>query len=130
MSEALEGVPAMPVEVAKPRDAALAIPWRRGAKGVEVFWVKREKTLRFGGGFYTFPGGKVDRADGAIPVAGAGALEPKCRSRSPRRGGSVRDPDARAHEPLGSNCRAGRGGGRLPPGDARDARRLEGDASG
>lgn len=73
MSEALEGVPAMPVEVVKPRDAALAIPWRRGARGVEVFWVKREKTLRFGGGFYTFPGGKVDRADAAIPVAGGSA---------------------------------------------------------
>jgi glyoxylase-like metal-dependent hydrolase (beta-lactamase superfamily II)/8-oxo-dGTP pyrophosphatase MutT (NUDIX family) len=72
VSEALEGVPLMPSAPVRPRDAALGVPYRRGPQGVEVFWVKRERTLRFGGGFYTFPGGKVDAADAAVPVAGAG----------------------------------------------------------
>ncbi len=32
--------------------------------------MKREKTLAFAGGFYAFPGGKVDAADEAVPVVG------------------------------------------------------------
>jgi endoribonuclease LACTB2 len=75
MSEALEGVPAMPVQVARPRDAAVAVLYRRVGQGVEVFWLKREKTLRFGGGFYAFPGGKVDAADASLPVVGLEGAE-------------------------------------------------------
>jgi len=38
---------------------------------VEVFWVRRGAQLSFAAGFYAFPGGAVDPADSAIPVAGA-----------------------------------------------------------
>lgn len=69
MSEALEGVPGAPPP-AQPKDAAVVILFRRGADGLEVFWLKREKSLRFAGGFYAFAGGRVDRADSAVPVEG------------------------------------------------------------
>ncbi len=68
-----------PPPPAKPRLAAVVVPYRRSGAGVEVFWVKREKTLRFGGGFYAFPGGKVDPADGAVPVRGASGEEATMR---------------------------------------------------
>ena len=32
--------------------------------------------LRFAGGFYAFPGGRVDVDDAAVPLANAGYLEP------------------------------------------------------
>ena len=69
MSEALPGMPPPPPP-ATPRPAAVVVPYRRTGAGVEVFWVKREKALRFAGGFYALPGGKVDPADGAVPVRG------------------------------------------------------------
>ena len=78
MSEALPGMPPPPPPAA-PRLAAVVVPYRRVGPGVEVFWVKREKTLRFGGGFYAFPGGKVDAADGAVPVRGASGEEATMR---------------------------------------------------
>lgn len=70
MSEALPGVPAPPPS-SPPRDAAAVILFRRAASGVEVFWLEREAKLQFAGGFFAFPGGKVDKADAAIPVHGA-----------------------------------------------------------
>ncbi|WP_224364336.1 MBL fold metallo-hydrolase [Hyalangium versicolor] len=70
MSEALPGMPPPPPP-AVPRPAAVVVLYRRVGAGVEVFWVKREKTLRFAGGFYAFPGGKVDKADAQVPVRGA-----------------------------------------------------------
>ncbi|MFT3710460.1 MAG: MBL fold metallo-hydrolase [Archangium sp.] len=64
MSEALPGVPAMPPS-GPPRDAAAVILFRRIEQGgVEVFWLEREQKLAFAGGFFAFPGGKVDKADG------------------------------------------------------------------
>jgi glyoxylase-like metal-dependent hydrolase (beta-lactamase superfamily II)/8-oxo-dGTP pyrophosphatase MutT (NUDIX family) len=45
--------------------------WRDGPRGREVFWVRRGAPLRFAGGFHAFPGGKVDRDDARVPVAGA-----------------------------------------------------------
>ncbi len=78
MSEALPGMPPPPPP-ATPRLAAVVVPYRRVGAGVEVFWVKREKALRFGGGFYAFPGGKVDKADGAVPVRGASGEEATMR---------------------------------------------------
>ena len=78
MSEALPGMPPPPPP-AKPRLAAVVVPYRRVGAGVEVFWVKREKALRFGGGFYAFPGGKVDAADEAVPVRGASGEEATMR---------------------------------------------------
>lgn len=61
----------MPAQIAKPRDAAAVILFRRTGGEAEVFWLKREKNLTFAGGFYAFPGGKVDAADANIPVEGA-----------------------------------------------------------
>ncbi|HYH96494.1 MBL fold metallo-hydrolase [Hyalangium sp.] len=74
MSEALPGMPPPPPP-ATPRRAAVAVLYRRVGAGAEVFWVKREKALRFAGGFYAFPGGKVDRADQEVPVRGASGEE-------------------------------------------------------
>ena len=41
-----------------------------------VLWVRRGEKLRFAGGFYAFPGGRVDVEDAAVPLAGAGGLDP------------------------------------------------------
>lgn len=70
MSEALPGMPPPPPP-ARVRDASAVILHRHGPRGLEVFWLKRDKALRFGGGFYAFPGGKVDADDAAVPVDGA-----------------------------------------------------------
>lgn len=78
MSEAIPGMPPPPPP-AVPRPAAVAVLYRRVGEGVEVFWVKREKALRFAGGFYAFPGGKVDKADAAVPVRGASGEESAMR---------------------------------------------------
>ncbi|MDC0709940.1 MBL fold metallo-hydrolase [Stigmatella sp. ncwal1] len=69
MSEAIAGMPPAP-PAAVPRPAAVVVLYRRVGSRVEVFWVKREKALSFAGGFYAFPGGKVDKADAAVPVRG------------------------------------------------------------
>lgn len=71
MSEPLAGMPVFELPVVPLRDAAAVIVFRRVAAGAEVFWIKREKLLRFAGGFYAFPGGKVDKADREVPVEGA-----------------------------------------------------------
>ncbi|MBF5044557.1 MBL fold metallo-hydrolase [Simulacricoccus sp. 17bor-14] len=60
-----------PPPPAEPRLAAVVVLYRRTPFGVEVFWVKRERALAFAGGFYAFPGGKVDTADAQVPIAGA-----------------------------------------------------------
>ena len=63
------------------RPAATVVLHRRGADGLEVFWVRRGEQLRFAGGFYAFPGGRVDVADAALPLAhadGIGAAERAC----------------------------------------------------
>lgn len=46
-----------------PRDAASVILVRDGAEGLELFFVKRRADIRFMGGAYVFPGGKVDAQD-------------------------------------------------------------------
>ena len=74
MSEALAGVPAAPPPP-PPRDAAAVVLFQRTADGVQVFWLEREQKLRFAGGFFAFPGGKVDKADALVPVAGFSAPE-------------------------------------------------------
>ncbi|MFL5319236.1 MAG: MBL fold metallo-hydrolase [Myxococcaceae bacterium] len=71
MSEAIAGMPKMPSAVAKTRDASAVILFRRLGGEVEVFWLKREKNLTFAGGYYAFPGGKLDAADANVPVEGA-----------------------------------------------------------
>lgn len=79
MSERLPGLEVPDFVPAKTRDASAVVVHRRTARGVEVFWIKREKTLKFAGGFYAFPGGKVDAADAQVPVEGATGLEATLR---------------------------------------------------
>jgi len=59
-------VPATPVE---PRPAASVVIVRDSAHGapepIEVWMIRRKKTMKFLGGYYAFPGGRVDAADGA-----------------------------------------------------------------
>ncbi|MCP3104045.1 MBL fold metallo-hydrolase [Myxococcus sp. K15C18031901] len=71
----------VPVE---PRGSAVALLYRRVGAGVEVFWVKRGKALSFAGGFYAFPGGKLDAADADVPVRGASGEEAALRSAAAR----------------------------------------------
>ena len=51
--------------------------FQRTLAGVQVFWLEREQKLRFAGGFFAFPGGRVDKADSQIPVTGLAAPEAK-----------------------------------------------------
>ncbi len=52
------------------RDAATIILVREGTDGVEVLTVRRARDAAFAPGAYVFPGGRVDDADGEIPVTG------------------------------------------------------------
>jgi 8-oxo-dGTP pyrophosphatase MutT (NUDIX family) len=58
--------PAAPVE---PRPAASVVIVRESAPGspepLEVWMIRRKKSMKFLGGYYAFPGGRVDPADGA-----------------------------------------------------------------
>src|SRR5919197_4614896 len=69
MSESFPGLPPPPPPE-PPRVAAAVILWRDGPRGREIFWVLRGGTLRFAGGFYAFPGGRLDDEDAAVPVPG------------------------------------------------------------
>ena len=111
MSESFPGLPPPP-PVAAVRRAAVVVPYRRTADGVGVFWVKREKALAFAGGFYAFPGGKVDAADGAVAVVGASGQEAALRV-------------AAARELLEeAGVLVARGAERLGPEEVREARRA------
>jgi endoribonuclease LACTB2 len=78
MSEALPGVPPPPPP-GPPRDAAAVVLFRKAGAGAEVFWLKRGERLAFAGGFYAFPGGKLDKADAAIAVDGASGKDAALR---------------------------------------------------
>lgn len=78
MSEMVPGMPPAP-PVARPRDAAAVIVYRRGPSGLEVFWLRRGAALSFAGGFYAFPGGRLDAADAQVPVEGAEGQEAALR---------------------------------------------------
>jgi 8-oxo-dGTP pyrophosphatase MutT (NUDIX family) len=56
-------------EPVEPKPAASVILVRESAPGaaepIEVYMIRRQKTMKFLGGFYAFPGGKVDEADAA-----------------------------------------------------------------
>ncbi len=79
MSESFPGLPKPERKQAKAKDASAVVLFRRVGHGLgagaEVFWLRRDRGLRFAGGFYAFPGGKVDRADGDVPVEGASGME-------------------------------------------------------
>jgi len=70
MSEAIPGMQEAPPPV-EPRPAAVVVLVRMGPRGLETFWLRRERTLSFAAGFYAFPGGRVDAADAEVPVEGA-----------------------------------------------------------
>jgi 8-oxo-dGTP pyrophosphatase MutT (NUDIX family) len=78
--------PSTPVE---PRPAASVVIVRDAAPGgpepLEVWMIRRKKTMKFLGGYYAFPGGRVDAADAAadalahvhgLDVASAAAIFP------------------------------------------------------
>jgi glyoxylase-like metal-dependent hydrolase (beta-lactamase superfamily II)/8-oxo-dGTP pyrophosphatase MutT (NUDIX family) len=73
MSETIPGFPVFELPPAPTRDASAVVLWRPASDGHgrEVFWVRRGKDLRFAGGFFAFPGGKVDAQDSEVVVAGA-----------------------------------------------------------
>ncbi|MEI8254621.1 MAG: hypothetical protein WCJ30_03020 [Deltaproteobacteria bacterium] len=58
-----------------PRDAATVILLRDGADGLELFFVKRHADVRFMGGAYVFPGGKLEASDSDPRVPGDLDLE-------------------------------------------------------
>ena len=59
----MTSAPSSPVA---PRPAASVLLVRPGtACPVEVYMIRRQKSMRFLGGFYAFPGGKVEPADGS-----------------------------------------------------------------
>lgn len=59
---------------AQPKDAAAVILLRHDTdpNNPEVFWVRRSPKLVFLGGFYAFPGGQAEPADGEAPVENHG----------------------------------------------------------
>ncbi len=59
-----------PARVAPHKTAAAAVLLVRRAPRLEVYWIERAALLSYLGGFYGFPGGRVDRDDGRVPVAG------------------------------------------------------------
>ncbi len=69
---------------AEPRPAASVLLVRPGEGApLEVYMIRRQKSMRFLGGFYAFPGGKVDPGD-ALP-----ALHGRCRGLDPADAGQA-----------------------------------------
>jgi endoribonuclease LACTB2 len=69
MSGSATGAPKTPVE---PKPAASVLLVRDAPPGspepLEVYMIRRNRNMRFLGGYYAFPGGRVDPADGAPPA--------------------------------------------------------------
>ncbi|HEY6098836.1 MAG TPA: MBL fold metallo-hydrolase [Anaeromyxobacter sp.] len=70
MSLAYPGIPPAPPPP-EPSLATGVILHRPGPEGREVLLVRRGAGLRFAGGFLAFPGGRLERGDADVPVAGA-----------------------------------------------------------
>ncbi len=52
-----------------PRPSAAVVPWRHGPDGeIEVYWVRRSRTMKFLGGWYAFPGGGLSRRDSEVAI--------------------------------------------------------------
>jgi 8-oxo-dGTP pyrophosphatase MutT (NUDIX family) len=60
------------VEPVPARDAATVVILRPGARGPEVYLLRRKSTMAFAAGAYVFPGGSVDPRDTDMAVAWAG----------------------------------------------------------
>src|SRR3954468_16150437 len=66
------------IEVTSVRPAASVVLVREDGT---VLWVRRGDQLRFAGGFYAFPGGRVDVQDSGVAMDGAerlGAADAPC----------------------------------------------------
>ena len=83
MSEALPGMPEAPPP-APPSGAAVAVLVRPGDSGTECFWLRRQPALAFAGGFYAFPGGRVDVSDATVGVVGAEGEDATLRAAAAR----------------------------------------------
>lgn len=57
-----------PLKPVTPKDAAAMI-LLRNPDDPHVYWIKRSLKLAFMGGFHAFPGGQLDAADAAVPLA-------------------------------------------------------------
>src|SRR6266705_7211333 len=61
----------VPVEAKPAASVVLVRPAPPGApEAIEVYMIRRQKSMRFLGGFYAFPGGKVDPDDGGSEILG------------------------------------------------------------
>lgn len=113
-------------EIAPTRDAATVVVLRDGARGLEVYLVKRSRTMDFMAGAHVFPGGRMDKTD-ASPSA-FGLLAAEVATLHERLGETL--PPARAAGLFVAAIRetfeeAGLLLGRLAPGwDMREARRA------
>ena len=59
-------LPSPPVEPKPAASVVLVRPAPPGAsEAIEVYMIRRQRSMKFLGGFYAFPGGKVDPADGS-----------------------------------------------------------------
>lgn len=79
MSEPLAGLLGFTPEPAPTRDAATVLLYRHVPSGLEVFWTRRDGRLSFAPGFHALPGGKLDVADGEVPVDGASGRDAALR---------------------------------------------------
>ena len=94
--------------VVEPRGASTVMLVRDGAAGVEVYVQRRVATMAFAPSTVVFPGGGIDPADSALPVATPGLAEPpprwgrrsRWRLRMPRR------PCVRSRRSAGCGCRS------------------------
>jgi ribonuclease/clavin/mitogillin len=82
MSETFPGLPPPPPP-SKPRDASVVVLYRQRSAGLEVFWIRRDPNVSFGG-FYAFPGGGVDASDLQVAVGGAEGPEAYLRAAAAR----------------------------------------------
>src|SRR5438876_881481 len=65
-SQAMNSPGPVPVEPKPAASVVLVRPAPPGAsEAIEVYMIRRQRSMKFLGGFYAFPGGKVDPADGA-----------------------------------------------------------------
>jgi 8-oxo-dGTP pyrophosphatase MutT (NUDIX family) len=79
---------------AQPRDAATVVVLRDGARGPEVYLVKRSRQVDFMAGAHVFPGGRLDKADSSPSTCALLSTEAK-------------DLHARLGEPLPATHAAG-----------------------
>ncbi|MBC7803685.1 MAG: NUDIX hydrolase [Candidatus Parcubacteria bacterium] len=56
----------LPKQPSQPRDAATVVVLRDAGRGIELYLVKRSRTVDFMAGAHVFPGGRLDEADGSM----------------------------------------------------------------